>query len=38
MDKFGVLDELENEYKKIFNDFGKKNNTIKEVKFNFIGH
>jgi hypothetical protein len=31
MEKFGVLDELEIEYRKIYNDYGKKNNNIKEV-------
>ena len=36
MDKNGILDELENEYKKIFNEFGKKNNLLKEVNKIFI--
>lgn len=31
MDKLGLIDELEAEFKKIANDYGKKNNNIKEV-------
>ena len=31
MDKIGIIDDLENDYKKIYNDFGKKQNNLKDV-------
>ena len=36
MDKIGIIDDLENDYKKIYNDFGKKQNNLKDVYIQFI--